>query len=1116
MLQLIYGPPGSGKTQTLLKRLAGDLSAGLSCVLLVPEQQVVLTERKVASLLRGEESLRVEVLSFRRLCNRVFREYGGLCDHYLSEGGQTLLLWQVLRELAPAMQTYGTVNLQDRAVIGKLLEQLRLLKRATVGADELREAAAQPRLAGEKQETLRKKLLDLALLSESYEQALLAGFDDPEGDLPRLCTLLDGCGSRFFEGKTVYLDGFSDLTGQEYAVLERIIRPAASVTATVNMDPDDKRELLSKVEAFRRSLLRIADKAGVGARYDTLPAPTGRPEDLRYLERAFFGGAEENVPACEHLHTFSYENPYAEVAACAERILRDVQQGGQFRDHVIAVRDTGAYEGILESVFDACGIPVFLSRRGRLSEHAAIRAIFHAVEIIRGGWQTDEVLRYVKTGYAGASLSEEDCLLFERYVRSWSIRGSRFFDEYGFTMNPAGYSEQFSEEDLLLLQRLNAFRAVFSAPLVKFGEAFHGNPTAGELSEALYTFLCEIGMKESLRAEAEAARRDGRTEDAERLAQLWSLICQILDTLHESAARLPCTAALFSELLQTVFTAEDLGSVPTALDQVTFSDALLLRGDGVKTVHLLGVNEGIFPATPGGSGVFSDPDLRLLRELTPAIDLSVDSFRLSCDELHAFYLCLAMPRQELYVSFSRKNLAGSQLEPSDALAQVLQLFGKETKDIPAAETLPLSERIFSRRAALEQLAAETPAGSEHYAAALRELLADALPDRELVIGEARIGEEAAARLFGRDVSLSPSSLENYVNCPLSYHLRNTLRLSEEKAAEPKPSDRGTIIHLLLERFLRKMKDENRFDGGEPITDEEISDLTAAILREYCETVCGGSEPVPKLQRLLRQTGRLAELLLRDLREEFTVGGFRPAFFELPIGPSRGDAEAPDGIRLPMLELPLAGGGFVRVRGTIDRVDGLRTGDGYYLRVVDYKTYDKKLKTGDIEKRKNLQMLVYLLALCRDGQEELREKLGLAPGEKVKPAGTLYYIAQVKPVETTSADTAETVESRALRSLERNGLVVDADEVAAAADPEGNGRFLPKKSLLSESELAAALSRTEEKLREVAEELRMGKADAAPLKEGNDDGCKYCPMNPVCRRRYAVSGDDDDDENDGGG
>lgn len=1111
MLQLIYGPPGSGKTETLLNRLAGDLSKGLSCVILVPEQQVVLTERKVASLLRGEESLRVEVLSFRRLCNRVFREYGGLCDHYLSEGGQTLLLWQVLRELAPELRAYKNVNLQDRGVIAKLLQQLRLLKRADVSPEQLREAAAQPRLAGEKQETLRQKLLDLALLADGYEQTLLSGFDDPEGDLPRLRALLDGEGSRFFEGKTVYLDGFSDLTGQEYAVLERIFRAASSVSATVNMDPDDRRELLFKVDRYRGALRRMADAAGMETGFVTLPAAAARPEDLRYLERAFFGGkTEKKAPTCGHIRVFSCESPYAEVTACAERILRDVQQGGHFRDHVIAVRDTGAYEGILESVFDACGIPVFLSRRGRLSEHAAVRAIFHAVEIIRGGWQTDEVLRYVKTGYAGASLSEENCLLFERYVRSWSIRGSRFYDEYGFTMNPAGYSEQFSEEDLLLLQRLNAFRAVFSAPLVKFGEVFHGSPTAGELTEALYTFLCEIGMKESLRAEAETARLDGRSEDAERLAQLWSLICQVLDTLHESANRLPCTAALYAELLQTVFAAEDLGSIPTSLDQVTFSDALLLRGDGVKTVHLLGVNEGVFPALPGESGVFSDPDLRLLRELTPAIDLSVDSVRLSCDELHAFYLCLAMPREELCLSFSRKSLGGSELEPSDALAQVLQLFGKEPKQIPAAEALPLSERIYSRRAALEQLSKEVPAGSELYAAALRELLAAELPDRELAAGEERIGEEAAARLFGGDVTLSPSSLENYVNCPLSYHLRNTLRLSEEKVAEPKSSDRGTIVHLLLERFLRKMKDENRFDGGEPITDEEIRELIASILREYCETVCGGSEPVPKLQRLLRQTGHLAELLLRDLRDEFTVSGFRPAFFELPIGPSHGGAEAPDGIRLPMLELPLSGGGSVRVRGMIDRVDSLRTGEGCYLRVVDYKTGEKRLKAEDIGKRKNLQMLVYLLALCRDGQDELRERLGLAPGEKVRPAGTLYYLARVKPEEIAPGETAEAVESRARESLERSGLVVDTDEVTAAMDPEGKNHFLPKKSRLSENEFAAALTATEEKLREVAEELRMGKADAAPVKEGKSDGCRYCPMNPICRRRYAQDGEDDEE------
>ena len=215
MLQLIYGPPGSGKTETLLKRLAGDLSAGLSCVILVPEQQVVLTERKVASLLRGEESLRVEVLSFRRLCNRVFREYGGLCYHYLDEGGQALVLWQVLSALSPRLEEYGGTTLHDKAVIELLLAELRTLKRAAITPAQLEKAASGEALRDEAHTGLRKKLLDLALLYSGYEQAIAGGFDDPEEDLPRLCAVLDGAGKDFFAGKTVYLDGFSDLTGQD-------------------------------------------------------------------------------------------------------------------------------------------------------------------------------------------------------------------------------------------------------------------------------------------------------------------------------------------------------------------------------------------------------------------------------------------------------------------------------------------------------------------------------------------------------------------------------------------------------------------------------------------------------------------------------------------------------------------------------------------------------------------------------------------------------------------------------------------------------------------------------------------------------------------------------------
>ena len=110
-----------------------------------------------------------------------------------------------------------------------------------------------------------------------------------------------------------------------------------------------------------------------------------------------------------------------------------------------------------------------------------------------------------------------------------------------------------------------------------------------------------------------------------------------------------------------------------------------------------------------------------------------------------------------------------------------------------------------------------------------------------------------------------------------------------------------------------------------------------------------------------------------MSNEFKNCDFEAKAFELSIDK--------DGEVKPQA-LPLESGGSIQIRGSIDRVDVYDFNGEKYVRVIDYKSGVKKFKLSDILDGLNLQMFVYLFALCDDKNAALN---GV-------PAGVLYMHA----------------------------------------------------------------------------------------------------------------------------
>lgn len=256
------------------------------------------------------------------------------------------------------------------------------------------------------------------------------------------------------------------------------------------------------------------------------------------------------------------------------------------------------------------------------------------------------------------------------------------------------------------------------------------------------------------------------------------------------------------------------------------------------------------------------------------------------------------------------------------------------------------------------------AGPHHFLAAMAPEFAAALE-----VGRARAGsflnrfngsvgpnlDSGAVGQVSSGKLLSATTVETYATCPFRGFLRHELRLevidAPERRTTIEPRDRGSLVHEVLERFVKEWLDSGRPWSGWAAADHvRLAELAVEAFDEYERRGLVGkalfwglekSQILLDLHRFLDSDDRCCRATGRvPIAAEYNFGG----------------ASAPP------LEL-VAAGRPVRFRGKIDRVD--RAPDGS-LSVVDYKTGSSGsftvLDSDPVGRGERLQLAIYGLAV----------------------------------------------------------------------------------------------------------------------------------------------------------
>lgn len=1085
MINFILGSSGSGKTHYIkeqLEKLALQNTEKL--YLIVPEQSSYTMERSILEDLGEKTSRKIEIISFTRMVDMVMRKVGGIAGRRISGGEKRILMSLALEECASSLDVYGekAKHTDLTEIMLKTAERLKLLG---IHPNKLSDAAVK---TGDK--LFSKKLTDTALIFNTYNALVQKSYVDPSDDMERLYNVL--LDYPFFKDSIVFIDGFSGFTKGELDIIEQIIKQSKECFVSLCMNSDSN-EKFGLTQATYRDICNIANKISydVGEIIEISSGKRFKSKELALLEENIFSENKKTYDGeVSNVYIYRAKNIYEECDIVASQIRRLVtEENYRYRDIVLISRLSEPYRGILDVTLDKYDIPCFADYTQAIDTSALMIAVLSLLDTVNNNFNIEYFMRLLKSGLT--NIPCDDVSVLENYVLMWNLKGSDLLKE--FSANPLGFGSEETKQSAEQLLKLNDIRKKAIEPLIKFKNAIK-DANGIEISKHLYSLINEIGIKDSLEKIIKELEDNYLSQQAGLQQNLWEILMQSLDYIAYVYHEKEISPKRYSELLRLVINSADIGSIPKGFDTVTFGTADRIRTDSPKIVFLLGANDGEFPMPPKHNSLFSLAECSVLSDL--GLKLYDDVTQLNSMETFFAYTAISAPKEKLYVSHHEAEIKGELKKPSIIVNEIKHIL-KNIKEYCISD-FELEELLWAEKPAFEFLAQTEPhsrlartlteyfESKDEYKRKLK-AIEDIRNKSDFKIND----EKVARKLFGADMYVSPSQVEKYHLCPFMYFCMYGLRAKERKKAELDYMEYGSLVHSILENIFINNKDK----GLHKLSYDQIREDVLTLAKEYIEKYMGGMEDKsPRFEYLCHNLCENVIQLVLKLSQEFSTSLFTPDAFEMTI--------SKDGDISPYT-LKMEDGTSINIIGKIDRVDTYKKDGNTYLRVVDYKTGSKEFILADVIHGLNMQMLLYLSAVYKNGTKRYESPL---------PAGILYMPASVKNM-TVSPDTSK---EQALEfvadELRMNGLLIDNYEVLKAMESDLTGRFIPvimkeldenelpvyknKDSLVTSDELTRIFKSIDITLLEMAGNLKEGRINNIPIK-GAFDACTYCAYASVC-------------------
>ena len=1109
-LRFCFGPSGSGKShriyEEIMQRAAEE--PGRNFLIIVPDQFTMQTQKDLVMRSDRDGILNIDVLSFGRLSHRILEEVGTKEMPVLDDTGKSLVLQKVAADLKEQLPAMGSL-LHKQGYIHEVKSAISEFMQYGISTQDMDKLIT----SAQKRGALAMKLKDLKTLYRGFQDYIRDHFITTEETLDVLRRSLSK--SKILKGSVVVFDGFTGFTPIQNRLIQELMRVCAETIVTVTIgvgeDPykmDGEQKLFHLSKKTVADLEKLAAEAEVERGEDLFvkggPNRFAKAPALHYLEQNLFRYQYEPYAGeQQEIHMFEALSPREEVHQTALYIRHLIrEQGMTYRDIAVVIGDLEGYASYVETEFGQLEIPCFLDRTRGIVLNPMIEYIKSALQLYIKDFSYDTVFHFLRSGMADISREEIDEL--ENYVIRTGARGYRTYSRL-FTRRTEelqGNAEGSEQAEEKTMERLNRIRQQFMDAV----EILHmgSQEKAGDYVSHLYDFLEQNQVQQKLLNYQQQFEKEGDLSRAREYAQIYRLVMDLLDQVYELLGEEEISRQEFADILEAGFGEITVGTIPQNVDRIVVGDMERTRLKQVKVLFFLGVNDGNIPKNASKGGIISDMDREFLiesgTEMAPSPRQQMYIQRLY------LYLNMTKPSEQLYLSYAKVNSEGKGIRPSYLIDTVRKLFPAMSVEYP------------QNRSRLEQIEGRQE-GARYLAEELREYVEGTLPEeerqdfylmyrayeadaagRDLLTRaafrryrESGLSRIVARALYGQQLENSVSRLETYAACACRHFLQYGLSLQEREEFGFEASDMGTVYHAVLENFAGKLAESNLtwWDFTEDFAAKAVKESVEAYAATYGETVLYSSArneyAITRMSRILTRT-------VLTLQKHLKQGSFQPDDYELSFR----FAEDLDSIHVDLSEDEK-----MHLQGRIDRIDVSEDAEHVYVKVIDYKSGNRKFDLAALYYGLQLQLVVYMNAAM---EMESRKH----PDKEIVPAALLYYHIDDPIIETPVELTDEQINEQILAKLRMNGVVnsdpgvverldryMQDKSVVIPVEKKKDGSFSARSGVLSREEMQLISSYVDAKIRSIGREILDGKIAANPYEKGNEEACTYCAYKKVC-------------------
>ena len=1109
-LRFCFGPSGSGKShriyEEIMQRAAEE--PGRNFLIIVPDQFTMQTQKDLVMRSDRDGILNIDVLSFGRLSHRILEEVGTKEMPVLDDTGKSLVLQKVAADLKEQLPAMGSL-LHKQGYIHEVKSAISEFMQYGISTQDMDKLIT----SAQKRGALAMKLKDLKTLYRGFQNYIRDHFITTEETLDVLRRSLSK--SKILKGSVVVFDGFTGFTPIQNRLIQELMRVCAETIVTVTIgvgeDPykmDGEQKLFHLSKKTVADLEKLAAEAEVERGEDLFvkggPNRFAKAPALHYLEQNLFRYQYEPYAGeQQEIHMFEALSPREEVHQTALYIRHLIrEQGMTYRDIAVVIGDLEGYASYVETEFGQLEIPCFLDRTRGIVLNPMIEYIKSALQLYIKDFSYDTVFHFLRSGMADISREEIDEL--ENYVIRTGARGYRTYSRL-FTRRTEelqGNAEGSEQAEEKTMERLNRIRQQFMDAV----EILHmgSREKAGDYVSHLYDFLEQNQVQQKLLNYQQQFEKEGDLSRAREYAQIYRLVMDLLDQVYELLGEEEISRQEFADILEAGFGEITVGTIPQSVDRIVVGDMERTRLKQVKVLFFLGVNDGNIPKNASKGGIISDMDREFLiesgTEMAPSPRQQMYIQRLY------LYLNMTKPSEQLYLSYAKVNSEGKGIRPSYLIDTVRKLFPAMSVEYP------------QNRSRLEQIEGRQE-GARYLAEELREYVEGTLPEeerqdfylmyrayeadaagRDLLTRaafrryrESGLSRIVARALYGQQLENSVSRLETYAACACRLFLQYGLSLQEREEFGFEASDMGTVYHAVLENFAGKLAESNLtwWDFTEDFAAKAVKESVEAYAATYGETVLYSSArneyAITRMSRILTRT-------VLTLQKHLKQGSFQPDDYELSFR----FAEDLDSIHVDLSEDEK-----MHLQGRIDRIDVSEDTEHVYVKVIDYKSGNRKFDLAALYYGLQLQLVVYMNAAM---EMESRKH----PDKEIVPAALLYYHIDDPTIETPVELTDEQINEQILAKLRMNGVVnsdpgvverldryMQDKSVVIPVEKKKDGSFSARSGVLSREEMQLISSYVDAKIRSIGREILDGKIAANPYEKGNEEACTYCAYKKVC-------------------